>query len=110
MEGQKLIQATCPDCRGPLSEVQNGGLRQYRCLVGHMYSPRSLLEAHSETQENALWAAIVALEEAVNLVRAVAPQIPAELAQRLQEQAAVKLRQAAEVRRIVEQLEPFRLE
>lgn len=93
-----------------MTEVQNGDLRQFRCLVGHLYSARSLLEAHSETQENALWAAVVALEESVNLVRATAPQMKPEVAKRLQEQAAVKLRQAAEIRRIVEQLEPFRLE
>ena len=109
-EAQKPIEATCPDCRGPLTEIQNGDLKQYRCLVGHLYSARSLLEAHSETQENALWAAVVALEESANLVKAVAPQLPAELAQRLGQQANEKLRQAQEVRHVLEQLQPFQLE
>ena len=110
MEGQRLIEATCPDCRGPLTETENGELLEYRCLVGHVYSARSVLQCHSEAQENALWAAVVALEESANLVRAVAPNFPPDLAARLEAQAAGKLRQAAEVRRVLEQLGPFQLE
>ena len=109
-EAQRLIEATCPDCRGPMNEVKNGDLAEYRCLVGHVYSPRSLLQAHSETQENALWAAVVALEESAKLVDAVSSSVPSELAERLQQQAAEKLRQAQQVRRILERLEPFQVE
>jgi two-component system, chemotaxis family, protein-glutamate methylesterase/glutaminase len=109
MEGRKVIEATCPDCRGPLTEVNNGDFRQYRCLVGHRYAARSLLEAHSETQENALWSAVAALESA-NLVRAVALDLPPELAERLQRQAEKKKEQAEQLRRILEQLEPFQLD
>src|SRR5581483_1758200 len=109
MEAKRTIQVTCPDCRGPMTELQMDGLREYRCLVGHAYSPSSVLEAHSETQEKALWAAVVALEEAANLARLVAPQFGATVAARLEEQAAQKLRQAAEVRAVLERLEPFQL-
>ena len=106
----RLIEATCPDCRGPLSEIRNGELTEYRCLVGHLYSARSMLEAHSEAQENALWAAVVALEESAKLVQAVAPHFVAEVAERLERQATAKLSQAEEVRRILERLEPFQVE
>ena len=101
------IEATCPDCRGPLSEIAYDGLREYTCLVGHRYSPRALLQAHSEAQEKALWAAVVALEEANNLIRAVASEFTDTARERLKEQAAIKREQAAEVRRILERLEPF---
>jgi len=110
MEGRQVIEATCPDCRGPLTEVNNGDFRQYRCLVGHRYAARSLLEAHSETQENTLWSAVAALEESANLVRAVAPDLAPELAERLQRQAEKKKEQAEQIRRILEQLEPFQLD
>ena len=64
METTKLIEASCPDCRGPLSMVQtNGSPIEYRCLVGHRYSRMSVLECHSEAQETALWAAVVALKK-----------------------------------------------
>jgi len=107
VETQQLIQATCPECRGPLTEAREEHLREYRCLVGHAYSPSSLLQAHSETQERALWAAVVALEEAAKLVDAIAPQFPPEIADRLQTQARIKSQQALEIREIIEELEPF---
>ena len=106
-DAKRSIEATCPECRGPLSEIGFDQLHEYCCLVGHRYSARGLLRTHSETQEKSLWAAVVALEEAANLVRAVASEFPQSTASRLEEQAARKMEQAAEIRRILEQLEPF---
>jgi two-component system chemotaxis response regulator CheB len=107
MENKENIDATCPDCRGPLSEIKDDGRHEFRCRVGHVYSTRSLLHAHSETQEKALWSAVVALEEASTLVQAAAPNLPPEAAARLQGQAEVKMQQAKEIRSILERLEPF---
>jgi len=110
LETRQVIQATCPDCGGPLSEIRHGELREYRCLVGHAYSPRSLLLAHSDGQERALWSAVKSLEEGAELVLLVRPQLPAALAERLDEQAALKRRQAAQIRGVLERLEPFQVE
>lgn len=110
METKRLIQATCPECRGPLNESDDNGLREYTCLVGHRYSARSLLEAHSETQEKALWAAVVALEEAAELVSAVAPEFSPAVVRRLEQQVEGKLEAARDIRRILEGLEPFQFE
>jgi len=85
-----------------------GGLREYSCLVGHRYSASGLLRAHSEAQEKSLWAAVVALEEAGNLVREVAGDFPDEVAERLRQQADKKKEQAAEIRRLLQELEPFK--
>ena len=71
MEPTIPINATCPECRGPLSVIP--GTSEFRCLVGHMYSARTLLQAHYETQERTLWSAVVVLEEATQLINAVAP-------------------------------------
>ena len=54
---------TCPECRGPISEFAQGPMKEYRCRVGHRYSPESFLAYHAETRERILWAAVVALEE-----------------------------------------------
>jgi hypothetical protein len=109
-EVKRCVEATCPDCRGPLSETTFEDLREYKCLVGHRYSARGLLQAHSETQEKSLWSAVVALEEAANLVEAVAKNFPDEVAERLREQAAKKILPATEIRRVLEQLEVFETE
>lgn len=108
-ENKHLIDATCPECRGPLSEIRYNGLTEYKCLVGHRYSAESLLAAHSQTQEKALWGAIVALEEATNIVHAVSALLAAGQVRRLEDLAATKHDQAQEIRRIVEKLEPFRI-
>lgn len=90
-----------------MTEVQLNGIREYRCLVGHAYSPRSVLQAHSETQEKSLWAAVVALEEAANLARLVALQFAQPIPEKLETQAVQKLQQAGEIRTLLERLEPF---
>jgi two-component system chemotaxis response regulator CheB len=108
METTRLIEATCPECRGPLSDVvEDRSVHEYRCLVGHRYSPTGLLEAHSETQEKTLWAAVVVLEEAANVVRAAADQFEPNVQERLRLQAEKKGRQAALIREILKELEPF---
>src|ERR1041384_7489305 len=107
METKQGIEATCPECRGPLSEVKIDHLHEYCCLVGHTFSPRGLLLAHSQAQEKALWAAVVVLEESVNLVRFAASQLPENVAKHLERQAEEKLVQAQEIRKILEKLEPF---
>ena len=85
-------------------------LFQYRCLVGHLYSAHSLLQAHFDAQESVLWAAVVALEETGNLVKAVASQFPPPVAEHLKRQVARKPQQAAALRAILQELEPFHLE
>ena len=110
METKRTIEVTCPDCRGPLSEIQMEGIREYRCLVGHAYSPRSVLESHSEIQERALWSAVVALEESANLVQTVASQFTPAISARLERQAEEKMRLAADVRSVLNRLEPFHFE
>lgn len=114
METKRIIEATCPDCRGPLSEVKYSvdgeEIREYTCLVEHRYSARTLLNIHSDTQEQALWAAVVALEEAAVLVKAVSDEFPSPIAERLKRQGEQKLKQAAEIRAIIERLETFQTE
>jgi two-component system chemotaxis response regulator CheB len=60
---------TCPDCHGALWELRDGELMQFRCRVGHTFSPDSLLEGQSEALERALWSAIRGMEERAALMR-----------------------------------------
>jgi hypothetical protein len=54
-----------------------------------------------------LWAAVLVLEETAQLVSAVRPYISGETLDRLNHQVATKLKQAKEIRRVLESLEPF---
>ena len=57
---------TCPECGGPLyfkGAEKMDRAETYDCLVGHRWSPESLLEEQGSTVERALWLAIRSLEE-----------------------------------------------
>ena len=62
----------CPDCHGILWQVADGELIRFRCRVGHAYTAESMLSVHSESVENALYAALRALEESSSLSRQLA--------------------------------------
>ena len=49
----------CPECQGPLWQVEEGG---HRCRVGHGYSEESLLIEQGTAVEAALWSALESLE------------------------------------------------
>jgi len=104
---KESIEATCPDCRGPLTIVRNGELLEVHCLVGHVYSAKGLLRAHSDAQEQALWGGVVALKEAGALVEAVRDCFSPEDVELLRAQARRKWKQAEEIERIIRELNTF---
>jgi two-component system, chemotaxis family, protein-glutamate methylesterase/glutaminase len=54
---------TCPDCGGPLFHAGEHAADSYDCLVGHRWSPESLLEEQTSAVERAMWLAIRSLDE-----------------------------------------------
>ena len=53
----------CPDCGGPLWEITKDEYTQYRCHVGHVLSPESMMEGQAQGVEAALWSAVHLLKE-----------------------------------------------
>ncbi|WP_205875251.1 chemotaxis protein CheB [Mycobacterium camsae] len=60
---------TCPDCNGSLTAL---GHNNFRCRVGHAWSPESLLTARDDEFEAALWVALRSLREKAGLARKLA--------------------------------------
>lgn len=58
----KLSPFTCPECHGALWLV-NPHPEQYRCHTGHAYTARAMAAAQDHGIEEAIWAAIRALNE-----------------------------------------------
>ena len=46
---------TCPDCGGMISLVNKGPVHQFRCQIGHRFSPQNMYAAQSDKVESALW-------------------------------------------------------
>jgi two-component system chemotaxis response regulator CheB len=59
----------CPECGGVLWDVSGEGPVRFRCEVGHAHSAASLAESQTEVIEAAMWAALRALEDKVELSR-----------------------------------------
>ena len=105
-----LTDLTCPDCRGNIWEVPKGRFTEYRCRVGHTYSPKSMLAEHFAAQEKALYAAIVALEEGASLTHRLVEQVEPEVAERLRKEAREREAQAAQIREMLKQRMSFSLD
>jgi two-component system chemotaxis response regulator CheB len=59
----------CPDCDGVLWSVGGGGPVRFRCTTGHAFSPATLAEQQTKGVERALWAALRAIEDRIELAR-----------------------------------------
>lgn len=64
-----LSPFTCPACRGALWELQNGDILRYRCHTGHAFSKETLLSDQTIAVEDALYAALRAVEEKATALR-----------------------------------------
>ena len=62
-----LSPFTCPDCGGTVWEMKEGGLVRYRCHVGHGFTIDSLRDGMDGKIEEAMWSALRAIEEAIEL-------------------------------------------
>ena len=58
----ELSHFTCPECAGPLYEIQHDVLVRFRCRVGHAYTAESMLDEKSEELEQAHYVALNILE------------------------------------------------
>jgi two-component system, chemotaxis family, protein-glutamate methylesterase/glutaminase len=93
---------SCPECQGPLWQVEEGELMRYRCRVGHGYSEDSLLIEQGTAVEAALWSALEALEERAEFLARVAQRHGdrrPRLRDRFERAAADALERAALIRR-----------
>lgn len=92
---------TCPDCGGAIEKITEESVVQYRCRIGHLYSPESALVQHSQREENTLWSGVVLLEEGAELTEELAKLDGHENSQRLRESAKAKRQLARRMREVV---------
>ena len=103
---KKHVDFVCPDCGGPLTQTREANLIQFRCRVGHMFSPQTVSEAHANALERALWVALRHLSERRGIQQALAGQCRDDpmMVRRYEENAEAATHDIALLREILERL------
>ena len=96
-----LVSLSCPECGGPLWELDDKTIGRYRCHIGHGFTRQALLEEQNDAIERTLWIALRSLEEKAKLQTLLARQAHARTRPSTAERFE---RQAEESRHHVEQL------
>jgi two-component system chemotaxis response regulator CheB len=81
----------CPECGGVLTEHREAGAIQWRCRVGHRYSPDTLVDIQAVDVEAALWTAVRALQDRTVLL----DRLSTQMEERGQTRSALGFRQRA---------------
>ena len=74
LEDSELSFMICPECGGALWKFLEFEQARYRCHVGHVFSPESLVYLQGRAIEKALWVAVRTLEERASLSMKLAKQ------------------------------------
>lgn len=70
---------TCPECQGTLWELHDQQPQRFRCHTGHSFTAPILGELQHEKAEDAIWAAVRALQEKEQLYLSLAAKATAWL-------------------------------
>ena len=87
---------TCPECQGTLWELHGQKPQRFRCHTGHSFTVQTLGELQHEKAEDAIWAAVRALQEKEKLYLNLAAKAQAWLHPGTASEYAAKARQAGE--------------
>lgn len=87
---------TCPECQGTLWELHEQQPQRFRCHTGHSFTAPILGELQHEKAEDAIWAAVRALQEKEQLYLSLAAKATAWLHPGAASEYTQKARQARE--------------
>ncbi|MFP5236997.1 MAG: chemotaxis protein CheB [Acidobacteriota bacterium] len=68
LPNEELSAQVCPECGGAMTTVRMGGLREYRCHIGHRFGLQTLIAEKRKVVERALETALSQSEELASLL------------------------------------------
>lgn len=102
----ELSVFTCPECHGPLWEIEDGDMLRYRCHTGHALTADAVMEAQAIEADEMLWSLLRAHQQRAEFARRMAEREKmrhcAELASQFGARAKEYEADAAVIERILE--------
>lgn len=94
---------TCPECNGPLFEVNDKKILRFRCITGHQYTAENLLIHQNEVFEAAMFAALRILQERANMLERMYEEtkVKGKGSRELKNRAEESRKHAASIREII---------
>ncbi|RAZ83142.1 chemotaxis protein CheB [Mesorhizobium hawassense] len=68
----ELSVFTCPECHGPLWEIEDGDMLRYRCHTGHAFTGDTVMEAQAIEQDEILWSLLRSHQQRAAFARRMA--------------------------------------
>ncbi|AZO12068.1 MULTISPECIES: chemotaxis protein CheB [unclassified Mesorhizobium] len=68
----ELSVFTCPECHGPLWEIEDGDMLRYRCHTGHAFTADAVMEAQAIEADEILWSLLRAHQQRAAFARRMA--------------------------------------
>ena len=74
----QLSVFTCPECHGPLWEIEDGDMLRYRCHTGHAFTADAVMEAQAIEADEILWGLLRAHQQRAQFARRMAQREKAQ--------------------------------
>ncbi|RWB11401.1 MAG: chemotaxis protein CheB [Mesorhizobium sp.] len=68
----ELSVFTCPECHGPLWEIEDGDMLRYRCHTGHAFTADAVMEAQAIEADEILWSLLRSHQQRAGFARRMA--------------------------------------
>ncbi|MDX8523661.1 chemotaxis protein CheB [Mesorhizobium sp. MSK_1335] len=68
----QLSVFTCPECHGPLWEIEDGDMLRYRCHTGHAFTADAVMEAQATEADEILWSLLRSHQQRAEFARRMA--------------------------------------
>lgn len=81
----ELSMFTCPECHGPLWEIEDGDMLRYRCHTGHAFTADAVMEAQAIEADDILWSLLRSHQQRAEFARRMAER------QKLQDRTALAI-------------------
>ncbi|ESW89130.1 protein-glutamate methylesterase [Mesorhizobium sp. LSJC285A00] len=105
-EGQLGTPSTfvCPECHGPLWEIEDGPITRYRCHTGHAFGADVLMQAQADDAEQALWSLLRAHQQRAELAKRTAKREAARERHSLASQMAARAAEYEADAKLIEEI------